>query len=146
MKKIILLAFTATALFSACKKKNDTPKTCDVTVARIAGNYKITRIELLVNGTPSGTDVLANYLDPCERDDIYQLKADKTLIYQDAGTLCSPTSAGTGTWDITGGKLRMVNSGAGIDINSGTVNNYCTNFTADDNFGGLSIRYTFTKQ
>jgi hypothetical protein len=145
MKKLLILAVAASATFASCKKKDDV-KTCDVTVAGIAGNYKLTKMELIANGVPSGTDILSQFYDPCERDDIYQLAADKKVTYQDAGTTCSPSSAGTGTWDVVNGKLVITHTGSGTDITSGTVKHNCSNIVVDDNFGGASFRYTFTKQ
>ena len=144
MKKILILTFGAIAIFSSCKKKDDTPATCEVSVAGIAGNYKLTKIEAVAAG--SATDVTSSLIDPCERDDIFQFNSNKSLTYQDAGTACSPSSSGSGTWDVTGGKLVVTHSGNGPDIVSGSVTNNCTNMVVDDSFGGATFRYTFTKQ
>lgn len=144
MKKILILALSAAAIFSSCKKKKDTPATCEVTIAGIAGNYKLTKIEAVAAGV--ATDVTNTYLDPCEKDDIYQFNTNKSFTYQDAGTACAPSSAGTGTWDVTGGKLVLTHSGNGPDIVSGTVKNNCTNIVVDDLLGTAVLRYSFTKQ
>jgi Lipocalin-like domain len=144
MKKILILALGAIAIFSSCKKKKDTPATCEVSVAGIAGNYKLTKIETVAAGI--ATDVTNSLLDPCEKDDVYQFNSNKSFTYQDAGTACSPSSVGTGSWDVTGGKLVLAHSGNGPDITSGSVTNNCTSMIVDDSFGGATLRYTFTKQ
>jgi hypothetical protein len=145
MKKLLILAVAASATFASCKKKDDV-KSCEATVAGIAGNYKITKIDIVVNGVASGTDVLSQYLETCEKDDIYQLAADKKVTYQDAGTACSPASSGSGAWDVVNGKLTITHNGSGFDIASGTVTNNCNNLVVDDSFGGATLRFTFTKQ
>ncbi len=143
MKKVFIPALGLVALMASCKK-SDSNKSCEVSVAAIAGNYKVTKIETVVAGTAS--DVTTTFLDPCERDDIYQLKTDKTVVYQDAGTVCSPSGAGTGTWDVVSGKLTISHSGSGPDVAAATVSNNCSSIVAEESFGGGSLRVTMTRQ
>ena len=78
MKNYFFAAIAASALLFSCKK-NDKETTCDKTVAALAGNYKLTKVT--VNGQNA-----TNFSPSCQLDDIYELKADKTVVYVDAGT------------------------------------------------------------
>lgn len=138
MKMSLLSAFAVATLFVSCKKEDN--KACDNTVAAIAGNYKITKITL------AGQDVTANFFnDDCEKDDIFELKADKSMLYKDAGTACSPSSAGDGSWDIVNGTITVTHSGSGMDV-SGTVSNKCNGFDVTQTQSSITLVTTFTKQ
>jgi len=107
----ILLA--AALAFTGCKKENDTNENedCPLTVEDIAGKYKLFSVVLV---EASGErDVKRELYEDCELDDINDLKADKTFIYTDGGTVCSPSGSTSGTWNI---------SGRILTLNSGTAN------------------------
>lgn len=138
MKNYFFAAVAASALLFSCKKNDKT--SCDNTVAALVGNYKITKI------TAAGQDQTNSfYFEDCNKDDIFQLKADKTLIYDDAGTLCSPADDANGTWDVVNGQISITHGGGSPDA-SGTVKNKCNGFEVTQNIGGVDIVYTFTKQ
>ncbi|MEJ8840959.1 lipocalin family protein [Lacibacter sp. H375] len=139
MKNYFFAAVAASALLFSCKKNDKT--SCDNTVAAIAGNYKITNITL------AGQSVTDQYLDACEKDDVYQLKADKTIILVDAGTKCSPAGDGGGNWDVASGTITISQtSGGGYDF-SGTVVNKCNSIEVSEDIGGTyKLVTTFTKQ
>src|SRR6476620_8429713 len=124
MKKFLLLAaLGSTVLLSNCKIDKAATPSCEVTVAGMAANYKITKVELV--GSTGTTDVTTTVLDDCERSGLYVLKADKTLVYTEAGSACSGT--GTGDWDVVNGKISI--NGAGYTVSNLTVNNWnCTTF------------------
>ena len=138
MKNYFFAAVAASALLFSCKK-NDKETTCEKTVAAIAGNYKVT------NMTVAGVSVMDQYMDACQKDDVFQLKADKTMIYDDAGTQCSPSGDDTGDWDIVNGAFTITLSSG--DQYSGTIINKCKSFElTEDLGGGYKIVTTFTKQ
>lgn len=139
MKNYFFAAIAASALLFSCKKNDKT--SCDATVAAIAGTYKVTSV------TSSGQSVIDLFMDPCQKDDVYQLKADKTVVYDDAGTQCSPAGDDTGTWDVVNGTLTITqNSGGGIEYN-GTVVNNCNRIEVTEDLGaGVKIVTTLTKQ
>lgn len=140
MKKYFFAAIAASVILVSCKK-NDKETTCEKTVAALAGNYKITSM------TMAGVSVMDQYVDACQKDDVYQLKADKTFIYDDAGTQCSPSGDGAGTWDVVNGTITITqSSGSSIDF-SGTVNNKCNSVEVSEDFGSnVKLITTFTKQ
>ena len=99
------------SLFSACKKEKDTSdddEDCEISVAAIAGKYKLVAAKYLEGATER--DVLHEIYNDCELDDTNELRADKTFIYTDAGDVCSPSGSASGTWNINGRTL-ILNSG-----------------------------------
>lgn len=139
MKNYFFAAVAASALLFSCKK-NDKETLCDNTVAALAGNYKLTKI------TVAGQDQTNSfYSEDCNKDDIYQLKADKTIIYVDAGTQCSSPDNGTGNWDIVNGRISITHTGGSPDA-EGTVKNKCNGFEVTETMSGVSMVITFTKQ
>lgn len=139
MKNYFFAAIAASALLFSCKK-NDKETTCDNTVAALAGNYKLTKI------TVAGQDQTNSfYSEDCNKDDIFQLKADKTITYVDAGIQCNPADNETGNWDIVNGRISITHSGGGPDA-EGTVKNKCNGFEVTETFSGVSKVYIFTKQ
>lgn len=107
---LICLLLLTGLLFAACKKSSgdDDEKECELTVTAIAGKYKIVAAKLLQ--ASNEIDVLRDIYEPCELDDINELKADKTFTYTDAGVSCVPNNTESGTWDVSGRSLRL-NSG-----------------------------------
>lgn len=138
MKNYFFAAVAASALLFSCKKNDKT--SCDNTVAAIAGNYKLTKI------TVNGQDVTSTFIsEDCVKDDIYQLKADKSLVYDDAGTICNPAGDGVGTWDIASGTISIDHDGYGVSVD-GTVKNTCKGFEVSQTQSGATYTVFFTKQ
>lgn len=142
MKKTILafgLLISLGFSFSSCKKSGgDDNDDCDITVANVAGKYKLVAAKY-INGTTE-TDALHIIYDDCELDDINELKADKTFVYTDAGTVCSPGGSTSGTWDISGSTL-ILNSGF-----SEIVSFDCTNLVVTYTDGVNTVKETYRKQ
>lgn len=134
----ILLA--ATLVFTGCKKENDTDEDddCPITVEDIAGKYKLFSVVLV---EASGQrDVMHEIYEDCELDDINELKADKTFVYTDGGSVCSPSGSTSGTWNI---------SGRILTLNSGTANIEsfnCRDLVVTYRNGDDLIKETYRKQ
>ena len=141
MKKIILSACIMAFAFVSCKKDDDGPTTCEVSVTGIAASYKITKI---LGITAAGTvDATSTFLDACSLAGVYQLKSDKTIVYTETGASC--TGSDTGNWDIVSGKLNA--SSGDLNVSSATVANNCSNVIVTQDLGsGSSLEYTLTKQ
>ncbi len=143
MKKVFIATCCLAFALGGCLKKGTTEVTCEVSVFSVAGNYKITKIENISGG--SVTDVTDTYLSACQKDNVFQLMGNKTAIYQDAGTVCSPAADGTGTWDIVDGKLTVTTSGTGLDITNALVFNSCSYIVLEESNRGASIRVTLVR-
>lgn len=104
---VLLLALL---VLSSCKKEKEDldDEDCEISVVTIAGKYKLVAAKQLEGATEQ--DVLHDIYEDCELDDINELKADKTFIYSDAGTVCDPNGNTSGSWNISGRTLTL-NSG-----------------------------------
>jgi len=115
MKQILFVLsalFITSSLFTACKKKElaDTEEECELTVAALAGKYKIVAASYVE--ASGDRDVLHEIYDDCELDDINELKADKTFVYTDGGEKCDPDGSTSGTWDVnTNSRILILNTG-----------------------------------
>ena len=88
--------------------------------------------------------IVANYLAPCQQDDIYTLKADSTYTVTDAGTTCSPSSDTTGTWSLNGNQITIgMQQFTLVSFNGSTIE-----ATTPVTQGGitLTVDVVFTKQ
>ena len=109
MKKS-LLAFSAIALlFTACKKDKDEPAPVTPTVQNLAGSYKLVDVKVK-SGSAAEASIYDQLWEPCQKDDIYTLKADMTYQIQDAGTACDPAGNYSDTWALTNNTTIVVDS------------------------------------
>lgn len=104
LMKRMLLAFTTLSmlLLSSCDKDDDDEnEEPSLTKESLAGNYKLTAIKGKT-ATISERDVIDFVLEPCEKDDIINLKTDFTFDYKDEGTECNPPGDRMGIWELPG--------------------------------------------
>lgn len=112
-----LLLIVAAAMTLASCKKEKSAQTCQRTTTGISGSYKLQSLEYKMTPTATPVDFMA-FLDPCEKDDIIQLKNDGTWMYTDAGSVCTPPGADNGTWTLSG---NLITSDGVV---SGTIQSY----------------------
>lgn len=96
-------------LFSACSK--DDNKTAPTSKsALIARNWKQT--DLLAGQAGSAeVSVFNTFFEACNKDDIWQFKADGTYTVVEGPTKCSPTDPDvvtTGTWQLTDNENKII--------------------------------------
>ncbi len=139
---LILLALS---IFAFSCKKDDAPKVCATTIADIAGSYKITKVMATISGFGT-TDITATALpDACRQSGVYQLNADRTLIYSENAS-CS--SSGSGSWNLSAdSSITISHNGGGLDFDGKVKSFNCTNLVINEETGGgNSVEYTITKQ
>ena len=139
---LILLAL---AIFVISCKKDDAPKVCASTVAEIAGSYKITKVMATISGVGT-TDITSTALsNACRQSGVYQLNADRTLIYSENAS-CS--SSGSGSWNVSAdSSITVSHNGGGLDFEGKVKSFNCTNLVInEDSGGGNSVEYTITRQ
>lgn len=102
-------------MFSCKKEKSAQP--CERTTAGISGSYKLQSLVYKMSATSAPVDFMA-FLDPCQKDDIVQLKNDGTWTYTDAGAVCTPAGTDNGTWTLSG---NIITSDGVV---SGTIQSY----------------------
>ncbi len=143
MKKIILSALII-ASFAGCKKDND--PTCEKTVAAIAANYKLTKVETV--SSSGSSDVTNTFLTDCQKNAFYGLKTDKTFTYTEISSSCM--GSGSGTWDVTSSTITITGSGGYVFDNAPIESWDCNTLkiTQSISFAGNTInaRFTFVKQ
>lgn len=107
MKKPLLLiaagaAALLTLLLAGCSKKNNGST---YSMASVAGAYKLTGATYTLGGS---TQSAMGFFDACQLDDILELGADSSLLYTDAGTVCTPDGSYSGQWYISGSYLIQI--------------------------------------
>ena len=147
MKTAIILPAILLLILSSCQKENSTDTNCDKTVAKIAGIYSVQKLEVGVNGV--FVDITSQ-LDACEIDDKLTLKSDGTTIYQDLGTVCSPSGNATGTWSISStGKMTIQDNGGSGDIDTADITSFdCSTLVltgSNSSSPGDQVRLTIKK-
>ena len=141
MKKLFVFAFILGFTFMSCKKDKD--KSCDLTEQNIQGSYKLTSFKYKASSTTPEIDALNTLLEPCKRDDIVTLLANKTYQYKDAGTQCQPNGDEDGTWSLTGNTLYL--DGDPADIGNFSCSGF-TISTTDYYQDGDKVTMTYQKQ
>lgn len=120
---MIFFACLLLPFFFACKKNDSggSGATCSLSVAAVAGTYKLTSMRYKPNGGTESEVIGA--LNTCQLDDLLIFNANGTYIYQDAGISCSPNGTYPGDWTLNGNTLTM-------EAISSTVQSFsCTTFT-----------------
>jgi hypothetical protein len=98
MIKYLVTICSLLLLFSSCKKDDEEPKDT-VTINNVSGNYKITGFS--AKQGPITYDIFSTW-PSCAKDDIMNLKSDKTYTWPDSGEKCTGSTDETGTWDLEG--------------------------------------------
>lgn len=137
MSRTLVYLVVLFVAFSSCKKDD----AFTISKETITGNYKVTA------GTANGIDVYSNpnedlnIFEPCMKDDIYRFNGNNSFIVEDAGEVCTITTAESGTWEfISSTRISIndeeatINSFNGRDLIITSVSN------------GVTGRFTFTKQ
>jgi hypothetical protein len=128
----------------ACSKDNSGGNSSSITVANLAGSYKLTA------ATANAFGITINALDSlpaCQKDDIYKLNSNLSFNYIDTGTVCNPSGSYTDTWNIIGTTKIVIGSDTGnIQSFNGTVLVVTSNVTIPGLPGPVTTTDTFTKQ
>lgn len=110
MKKILFCAAAAALAFSSCKKSSGN-EALAITKENLIGTYKMTAMTISINGIKQ--DGMSSF-DPCEKDDLYVLKAGDAFDYTDAGTVCSPDGSYSGSWSLSSNVITVDGQAATI--------------------------------
>jgi hypothetical protein len=107
MKKTFLSLMIIASLIS-CKKTDKPADTCVASISSIAGTYKVTSVEYKLTSAATAADMFSNLPD-CQKDDTYQLNADGTVLFSDAGVSCGlPPAPGLPTsWSLESNNTRI---------------------------------------
>ena len=130
MKKLILFSLAGTFFLASCKKDDN----CELSSSSIVGTYKATSITYRASAGAPENDIYTN-LDACAKDDLIIFNDNGSVIFQDAGQVCSPSGNDTGSWSLSGNTLLL-------DGEPGTVSSFGCNemvlTMTDPSTGGVS--------
>ena len=144
MKKIILVSMLFSALLISCKKEKT--DSCEVSVAAIAANYKLTKVETV--SASASSDVTSTFLDDCKKSAFYRLNVNKTYNYTEISSTC--TGSGDGTWDASNNTVSIAGPGGFQFVNAPVESWDCKNLIITQNISlaGTTVkgRFTFVKQ
>jgi hypothetical protein len=135
--KALTLLVLCAATFSACKKDKDDDSLA-VTKENLVGTYQISSFKAKSGSVEQD---LMQFYDDCEKDDNYILKADLTMEYKDAGTVCSSSGDYTGTWSVSGNKITI--DGSEETVKTLTKSTLVTEVT-ESGGNGATVTYTTT--
>ena len=93
-----LFAILLLSITSCDKKDDDTTTPPDVTPTQInlVGTYKPVKVVSMQNA-----DITSEWLNNCEKDNLFKLNADSTYIVVDAGVQCATSRFTSGEWSLT---------------------------------------------
>lgn len=140
MKKLFFASALA-LVFVSCKKDKDEEAAPAITMQSLAGTYALGSVTVKTAGSAE-EDITDDTFEPCEKDDRLTLSANGSFSNADAGTVCDPTTAGTGTWSLTTNNTKIVIDGEESTIQSYT--NGVLKIGQSETFGGVNYTVTFT--
>lgn len=121
MKKAVLILSTFGMVIS-CKKSEPAPvppdTSCKINSSTIAGTYLKTAMKYKTSSTAAEQDWFSGLQD-CEKDDLYQLKPDSTVVINTGAEICSgpPPPGSITTWYLDNNNTELV-FGAFLKIDS----------------------------
>jgi hypothetical protein len=92
--KLAMAALVVVISVAACSKKSSSDKTKTAYLTSAPWKFSQASVDLDSNGT-GDLQIPAIYLQACDIDDIYTLKADNTGIADEGPTKCDPAAAQT---------------------------------------------------
>ena len=105
--KTLIAGILVFIFLAGCRKKTDN---CHDTIADIAGQYKLTKLEQVVPSTGMAQDITAA-LSSCQLSGTYTLMADNTINFAEPANC---TESGNGRWSVEYGNfISMFSSGGG---------------------------------
>jgi hypothetical protein len=107
-----ILTVSLLLIVSSCSK-NDEPSATKAQM--IARNWKQTDLLASQAGTPA-VSIFDTFFEPCNKDDIWQFKADGTYIVVEGASKCDaadPDTVSTGTWQLTDNDTKIIIDDAG---------------------------------
>ena len=116
MKKLFVIS-SALLMFASCKKNDDASAQLEVTMANVAGLYKITgdiTVEGAVtydnfNGGATGAPSYPSDYDVCEKDDTYNFIVSGTVTKAEGATSCTPPSPSVSSSYVVQTSSKLIN-------------------------------------
>jgi hypothetical protein len=104
MKKLLMvLSIVMIALAMGCKKSDSN---CTLDATSILGAYKITALTYQATATSTVDDEFA-FMPACQKDNILTFLSNGIYTYSEGVTSCSPSTADSGIWSLSGSTLTL---------------------------------------
>jgi hypothetical protein len=100
-------------IVSSCSKSDSSPAASRTQL--IAKKWKQTDLLASQSGTPA-VSIYNSFFEACQRDNIWEFKADGTYIVVEGATKCNagdPDTVTTGTWQLTDNDNKIIIDDAG---------------------------------
>ncbi|HLO81363.1 MAG TPA: lipocalin family protein [Chitinophagaceae bacterium] len=103
-----ILALALFIISSSCSKDDSKPAVSKAQM--IARNWKQTDLLASQAGLPA-VSIFDTFYQPCNKDDIWQFKADGTYIVVEGASKCNaadPDTVSSGTWQLTDSDTKII--------------------------------------
>ncbi|HVE60558.1 MAG TPA: lipocalin family protein [Chitinophagaceae bacterium] len=120
MKQIFCSLLAITLVFASCDKKtDDTPEPPDVTPTQtnLVGTYKPRKVL-----STQGADITSEWLENCEKDNLFKLNADLTYVVVDDGVQCATSRFTSGDWSLTNSTTIVLDNEVGTIVRYNGIN------------------------
>lgn len=113
MKQIFSILFSVLLLaFTSCNKKgDDTLPDVTPTQTNLVGTYKPVKVI-----STQGADITTEWLENCEKDNLFKLNADLTYLVIDNGVLCATSRFTSGNWSLTNSTTIVLDNEVGTIV------------------------------
>ncbi len=142
--KQTLLSFFAIAIlaFTSCDKKDDDtlpkpPPDVTPTQINLVGTYKPVKVVSMQNA-----DITSEWLQNCEKDNLFKLNADLSYVVVDGGVQCATSRFTSGEWSLTNSTTIVLDDEVGTIKRFNGINLDITSFYT----GTQMVTIQFVKQ
>lgn len=159
MKKLILIAISASLFLVACKKDDSLPdpnnnnnnnNNNNTSSALTTGSWKmVSSVSVIEYPSPIGTQTVDLYaaMTSCMKDNLYTFKTDNTIMSDEGATKCSasdPQQKTAGTWALINNntKLQMTENSTSITADILTLNSTTLEVKYVTTYGGFNSTTT----
>ena len=142
MKQTLFSLFAILLLsITSCDKKGDgaptTPPDVTPTQINLVGTYKPIKVVSMQNA-----DITSEWLENCEKDNLFKLNADLTYLVEDAGTQCATSRFTSGEWSLTNSTTIVLDNEVGTIKRFNGINLDITSYYS----GPQMVTIQFVKQ
>ena len=157
MKKIVLVAISASLFFVACKKDDSLPdpnnnnnNNNNTSTTLTSGSWKmVSSTSVIEYPAPVGTQTVDLFalMQPCVKDNLYIFKTDNTTVSDEGATKCNssdPQQKTAGTWALINNntKLQITENSTSITADILTLNSSTLELRYVTTYGGMNSTTT----
>lgn len=156
MKKLVLVAISASLFFVACKKDDSLPdpnnnnNNNNTSATLTSGSWKmVSSTSVIEYPAPVGTQTVDLFalMQSCVKDNLYIFKTDNTTVSDEGATKCNssdPQQKTAGTWALinNNSKLQITENSTSITADILTLNSSTLELRYVTTYGGMNSTTT----